>query len=366
MNRFYRFFSSSIASADNTSSSNSKPFIFKYLIDKCNFSETQAHSTSTRLSHIKHPQKPDSVLDLLLHMGFSHTHIQNAIHSTPQILVADPQKTLKPKLALLQQQLGLYESDLGQFVSNNSTFLTMSLERKLLPCIQTLKKILPDSTQVIQVLQRCRWIVYKDPASRLLPNISLLQSCGIVESQLSMLLKRQPMLFAMKSDRLQGLVERVKEMGFSTDSRMFVYALYTVSCMSPERLERKLELLGSFGLSREESMEMFRRAPSLMRTSEKKLELGMQCFQSVLGDDRTALIRCPACLMYSIEKRVLPRWRAVGILRSKMLLKKDPSFVNVIQISEAEFLQKYILKFGDVADELLLAYKGHVFKSYVV
>lgn len=172
------------------------------------------------------------------------------------------------------------------------------------------------------------------------------------------------MLFAKKDDALRDLVERVKEMGFSTDSRMFVYALYTVSCLSPEKLERKLELFGSFGLSREESMGMFKRAPSLMRTSEEKLELGLHFFWSVLGEDRTALIRCPGCLMFSIEKRVLPRYRVVGILRSKMLLKKEPSVINVMQIPEAQFLQKYILKFGGtIADELLLAYKGNALKS---
>ncbi|XP_058090376.1 transcription termination factor MTEF1, chloroplastic-like [Magnolia sinica] len=349
-------FLSSFGSAANVSCSNSKPFIFNYLIENFGFSETVATATLNRLPNVKQPNKPDSVLHFLRQSGFSETHIRDAVRISPQILFANIEKTLEPKFKVFQE-LGLTGSDLGLFLSKNAKLLTASLDQKLIPGIKILKNILSNDDHVIRVLQRCKWILYKDPSSRLLPNISFLQSCGIVGSQLSMLLKYQPILFAMKEPKLQNLIIRVKEMGFSVDSRMFVYALYTVSCMMPDTLQRKFELFRSFGFSEEEFMSAFRKAPSLLRTSEKKLQLGIEFFVNTVGLDRSALVNNPTCLMHSLEKRVSPRHRVIEILRSKMLLK-NPSIIYAMQISEADFLEKYILKFGEDAGELLAAYQG--------
>lgn len=347
----------SFAPADNVSASNSK--ILRYLIENCGFSETLALPIANRIGHIKNPQKPDSVIHFLRQSGFSEGQIRDAVRVTPQILLADVNKTLKPKFSLLQE-LGLTGSELGLYISKNSSFLTTSLERKLTPCIKILQKLLCNNSHVVLVLQRCKWIVSSDPSSKLLPNISSLQSCGIADSQLSMLLRRQPSIFIMKESALHDLIHRVKDMGFSTDSRMFVYALYTISCMKPETLHRKFKLLQNFGISEDESMSVFRRAPSLLRTSEEKLQLGLQVYTNVIGVDLQVLVQNPGLLMFSIERRVLPRHRVIGILQSKMLLKKDPAMVNLIVMAERVFLRKYILKFEHIAELLLVSYKGDV------
>ncbi|KAL9462117.1 hypothetical protein AB3S75_000170 [Citrus x aurantiifolia] len=98
-------------------------------------------------------------------------------------------------------------------------------------------------------------------------------------------------------------------MGFSTNSRMFVYGLVVLSCLNEETFGRKLELFRSYGFSKEEVLQMFRKAPLILKASEERLQLGLEFFLKE--------IEC--------EKSVL----------------------------------KFVLSFGDDAEELLLSYKGH-------
>ncbi|OVA01322.1 RNA recognition motif domain [Macleaya cordata] len=349
INKFSLFHFSSVASPANPSNPNH--FLTDYLIDNFGFSQSKAVSASKRFCFAKSPKKPDSVVRLLQQFGFSETQIRDTVRVTPQILFSDVEKTLKPKLNLFQD-LGFTGSDLGRFLSKNTTLLTFSLDRRLIPCINILKKFLSDN-DLIRVLQKCKWLITKAPESRLLPNISLFQSCGIIGSQLSILLKRQPKLFVVCEPKLRELISKTEDMGFSSDSRMFVHGMYTLSCISSETLGMKLDLFRSFGFSEEECLVMFRSAPGLMRTSVEKLRLGIEFFMNTIGIERAWLFRHPTCLMHSIENRVIPRFRVIGILKSKQLLKKDPSVLSVVQLPEKDFLEKFISKFRDNEEELL-------------
>jgi mTERF domain-containing protein len=257
-------------------------------------------------------------------------------------------------------------SELGKFISKNSSVLTFSLERRLVPCVEILKKILcsnKNNQDLIRVLSRCNALVCGDPESRLVGNIAFLKSCGIVGSQLSMLLTRQPWLFITQESKLRDLVSRALDMGFSVNSRMLVYALYTVSCMSNETFTRKLELFRNSGFSSDECMEMFRKQPALLRASEEKLKIGIEFFMNTIKLEKSVIVRSPSCLMHSMEGRVIPRYMVLQILKSKKLLKREISFIHTMNLTEEKFLAKFIVKFGDHAEELLVAYKGHLLDS---
>ena len=79
--------------------------------------------------------------------------------------------------------------------------------------------------------------------------------------------------------------------------------------------------------------------------------------------EKSVLIRLPSCLMYSMEERVIPRYKVLQIMKSRRLLKGEPSFVHVLNLTEEEFLTKFIVKFSDHSEELLVAYKGHLLDS---
>ncbi|KAL5753710.1 hypothetical protein ACOSP7_021930 [Xanthoceras sorbifolium] len=338
--------------------------LFNYLIETLNLPKTQAQSISTQFSH-KSLDNPHSVLHYFRSLGFSETDIRSAVGSVPKILFSNVDKTLKPKIDFFLE-MGLVGSHLGKFISNNTAILTFSLRKKLIPRIENLKKILVNdksNEELIKVISRCSWVLTTNPESRLLNNTAFLESCGIVGSQLSVLLKRQPSLFVLKESKLRDLVSRVSGMGFSLDSGMSLHALHTLSALSEESFERKFELFRSFGFTEDEFVEMFRRAPVFPRASEKKLKLGMEFFLNKIDLEKEALIKSPRCLMLSLEERVIPRYKVMQILKSKRLLKNDPSFINVLNISEKEFLRRFVSRFRNDAEELLVYYKGHLLDS---
>ncbi|KAJ4950074.1 hypothetical protein NE237_026906 [Protea cynaroides] len=348
---------SSVASPAKPSDSN--PLIIDYLVEALGLSKTQALSASKRFVRAKDSKKPESVVHFLRQLGFSEDHIRDAVRVSPQILFADIEKTLKPKLQLFQE-IGLTGSDLGRYISKNSGLLCCSLDRRLTPCMEILKKIFymnNDHQGLILVLQRCKWVLSIEPEARLLPNISLLERHGVFGSQLSRLFRRQPTLFVMRQSQLRDLISRVIEMGFTADSRMFVHALHTIGCLSSETLRRKFNLLRGLSFSEEECMTMFKKMPVLFRCSEEKLKLGIEVFMNVIGFEKTVLVHRPTFLMHSLEKRVIPRYRVFEILKSKRLLKKRQSFIQALDLTEEKFIDKFLSRFKDDAEELLVAYK---------
>ncbi|KAI8536102.1 hypothetical protein RHMOL_Rhmol10G0230100 [Rhododendron molle] len=352
-------------------------------------------------------EKPHSVVQFLKQLDFSDVHIRSSIQRNPEILFSDVYKTLKPKVQFFED-LGFTGPDLGNFISTHPRALLYSLERTLIPCVDIIKKALvkdKKNQDLIQVLQRSHW---GSSASRLKCNIAFLESCELVGSQLSMLLKKQPRLFFISETALRDLLSRVLDMGFSVDSGMFVHAVSTVGGMSAETFSRKFELYRSFGFSEEECMDMFRRALVLLAVSEGKLKLawfdnckqlgcvvlnlaGMRQLRSfgfsseectdmfrrvtgLLADlafsdgklklginfllkdvklERNALVSYPICLMFSMETRVIPRHRVLRVITPKGLLQKEPSLSYVLTMSEVEFLGKFMPRFLDDAKELL-------------
>ncbi|KAL5818399.1 hypothetical protein ACOSQ4_022241 [Xanthoceras sorbifolium] len=342
---------------------------FNYLIQTLNFSKTEAAqsiSNSTRFSNVKSLENPHAVLHYFRSLGLTETEIRSSVRLEPQILLSDVDKTLKPKIEFFRE-MGLVGSHLGKCISNNSKLLCCSLQKTLIPCTQILKKILVDdknNQDLIRVLTKCRWFIAKPSESRLLNNIAFLESCGIVGSQLSMLLKTRHGVFVMEESKLRDLVSRVSDMGFSVNSRMFTYGLCVVSCLSKETFERKLELFRSFGFAKQEAMEMFQKQPTLFSKSEEQLKLTLDFFLNKIALKKELLFRRPRYLLHSLEGRVIPRYKVMQILKSKRLLKKkQTSFVNMLSFSEGEFLEKFVAKFRDDAEELLVAYKGHLLDS---
>ncbi|XP_055801635.1 transcription termination factor MTERF5, chloroplastic-like [Solanum dulcamara] len=347
-------------SAQNAHQEN--PVLLNYLINKLDFPKPKALAISNRLHWVRSVEKPELTVNFFKSIGFTDPQIQSAVYNAPQILAADIEKILKPKIQLLQE-LGITSSDLGRLVSTKAVILlTRSLDRILKPSIEVLNKVLikgPDNGDWFRVLRRCDWVIYGPPHLRLVPNISYLQSVGIVGSQLSSLLKRQPHLFAMPESRLKQLVSELMDIGFSTDSRMLVHGLHTLSSMSQESMSRKLLLLQSSGLSKSECMVMFRRAPALFRVSEKKIRLGLEFFLEKVKLKNSTLVQYPTLLMFSMEERVIPRYQVFQLIKSKKLMKKDPHFYDVMRVTEQVFLEKYVSRFTENAEELLKAYKGH-------
>ncbi|KAJ8562746.1 hypothetical protein K7X08_031198 [Anisodus acutangulus] len=301
--------------------------LVNYLVNTLDFPKSKALAVSYRFHWVRSVEKPELVVHFFKSIGFTDAQIQSIVQSVPGILIADVEKTLKPKIQLFQE-LDITSSDMCKLMSSHANLLTRSLEKAIKPSIEVLNKVLIN------------------------------ESIGVVGSRLSLLLKNQPRLFALPESELKRRVSKLQDIGFSTNSRVFLHGLYTLGSITHETFLRKLKLFQSFGFSKYNCMEMFRKAPSLFRTSEEKIRLGLE-FLETMKLKKSSLVQHPALLMFSMTKRVIPRYQVLQLIKSKKLVKKVPCFPSVMYLPERLLLEQYVSRFTETKEELLMAYKGH-------
>lgn len=367
---FVDFFSSFALNRTYTSTTHSNlenHILLNFLIDSLKCPKQRALTITSHFSHVKSLEKPQATVHFLKIHGFSDTQIRLMLNSRPQLLILDVDKILKPKLIYFQE-LGIPRSHLAMFISKNPMLLTSSLDKKLKPCVELIKKVLqliqPDTSKcnindvMFHILSRYAWVVGKD--SRLLSGIKYLESCGIVGSQLVMILKNEPRLVYMSEAKLKSLITRATELGFIMGSRMLVYGVFTCYSNSAETLSRKYEVLQSFGFSKCQCTKMLLKSPHLFKSSEVRLRRGIEFFLNTVMLDKSMIVDWPQYLVFSMEKRVLPRYRVFKILKSRGLVEKLPRISSLLTHTEKKFMEKYVLRFEEDAKELMLAYEGHL------
>lgn len=112
-------------SAQNGNKEN--PVLFNYLINTLDFQKFKALAVSNCLHWVRSVEKPELVVHFFKSIGFTDVQIQSTVHFIPRILIANVEKTVKPKIQLLEE-LGITGSDLCKLISSHSNLLTRSLD----------------------------------------------------------------------------------------------------------------------------------------------------------------------------------------------------------------------------------------------
>ncbi|KEH20640.1 transcription termination factor family protein [Medicago truncatula] len=347
---------SSLSTPINQSSNEETTFLFNLLNSNSKLHKSESIYVSKLVLGITSPEKPLSVINFFKQIGFSQTQIHSIIHQRTQVLFSKVDKTLKPKVELFQQ-LGFQGSQLGHFLSKNPNILIASLNKTLVPSVEVIKKFVRNEKDLNRVLYKCGWIL---PQYRLfVANIAFLESCGIVGNQVLIILKCYSRILIEPQSRIRNYISQAEDLGFPQNSRMLVHALHTLYCLSHKTFEKKLDFIQHFGFSKDQSLRMFKHVPALLRSSEKKLKVGIEFFLHTVMLPKSTLVSQPAILMYSMEDRVFPRFRVYQLLKSQNLCQKLPSFVTVLSFSEDMFLDRFISRCKEKAEALVIAYKGH-------
>ncbi|KAL6502619.1 hypothetical protein OROHE_024272 [Orobanche hederae] len=341
-----------------------------YLTNSLKFPHNEAIAISKRFPPINSDEKPEAVVGYLKSLGLSITQLQSLIKRQAAVLFADVKKTLKPKVTFYEE-LGVHGPQLGILISKNSHLLSSSLDKRIKPSIAVIKKVLElhGSTKdtdyindlMFRILSRHSWVIAND--SRLQSNIMYLQSCGIVGSQLIMLLKTELRLFSLCETELNNLVTRAIEMGFVMGSRMLVYGILALYSNSVETFNRKFKLLQSFDFTRDECTKMFVKAPFLLKRSEATLRHAIEFLIDTLMLDKSVLVGTPILVGLSMEKRIIPRYKFIEMIKSRRLLRKEPRFTSVLLMTNKRFLENYILRFDNDAKDLQIAFENILLES---
>ncbi|KAF8398092.1 hypothetical protein HHK36_017018 [Tetracentron sinense] len=352
----YPFCCKSIAHISD--STNPPSFHIDYLINSCGVSPETALSAAKRIrSSFSTAEKPDSVLKFLESNGFLKPHITKLISANPRLLSADIERTLKPKIKLFQD-LGLSGPKLAELIASNPSILLRSLNGQIIPCIQLVRSFVETDENVIKALKRSKWLLSCNPDLRMQPNIALLRDHNVPDSRIAHLIINQPGSLLLKTESLKETVESVEKLGFKPESGRFTIAIHTLCSMSKSTWEAKLMLLKDLGWSEEDIFSAFKKMPIFLACSENKMKEGMDFFVKMLKWDASFIAKHPKLLMYSLRKRVIPRFEIYKVLMSQGLLRDEWELIHMLNLRETDFMMKYVTQYDEEFSHLLKAYKG--------
>ncbi|KAF7140665.1 hypothetical protein RHSIM_Rhsim06G0083700 [Rhododendron simsii] len=124
-----------------------------------------------------------------------------------------------------------------------------SADNQLGSSILALKSVLGSNVGVVRVLKICGWFLKCDLEKTMAANVEFSKSCRSVLE----------------------FVKRVDEMGIDRKSRAFLHGVRTMSSMTVENWELKLELFRRFGFSEEGIVLAFKKSPQAFASQRGKL-----------------------------------------------------------------------------------------------
>ncbi|KAK8368263.1 hypothetical protein V6Z11_A01G029700 [Gossypium hirsutum] len=335
-------------------SSNGHSFTVSYLINKCGFS-TELASFASKYVHFETPERPDSLFVFLENHGFSKTQILNLIKKRPRLLVCDTEKTLLPKIEYLHS-LGFSRPELAKILSSYPTLLMHSLKNQIIPNFNLLRNLFHSDDKAIKAIKRFTPILVYDLESYLYPNMNVLSGIGVPESNILVLLNRQPRSLLYNPVRLKEIVEEAERMGFDSSTKMFLSVVIALKSMTKSTLEKKFDVYRRWGWSDQEIHEAFRRHPLCMTVSEDKVMAIMDFLVNKMGYSSTLIAKQPSILRQSFRKNIVPRALFARELLSQGLIN-DLKLSVLFDTSEKVFIRMFVDRFVNKAPDLLKLYK---------
>lgn len=134
-------------------------------------------------------------------------------------------------------------------------------------------------------------------------------------------------------------IKQAEDLGFNKGSKEFAYTLRAILGTTKENVERRLQYLSSLGLA-----EVLRRWPPILGISEENVKLQMDFLVKSAGIPLADLVKSPALLGFSLEKRMIPRHRVMEALKSVQEFKTETISPSIFMLTEKRFLEKYVNK----------------------
>ncbi|MQL86422.1 hypothetical protein Taro_018955 [Colocasia esculenta] len=324
-------------------------FMVDYLVSSCGLSTVRALRASR---YLKSPEKPDAVLHLLRQAGLGDEQIRRAVSRYPRMLLFKPEKTLEPRMKALQGA-GFSGSQVAELISLNPTLVC---SRDLPHRLDFWRKLVGTNEDVLKAAKKVSNLLSYSLEARVIPRISLLRNLGFPDHKLGKLIIRNPRWLSVKLDWINTHVEQVKSLGFTPGSRMFMYGLLSVGTLSRSTIDAKSKLLRSYGWTQAELLSAIRRFPCILMYSEKKIHAAMGFLLNKAGCELFYLVRYPALVGFSMERRLMPRNNVLQCLKKRGLSPRAKDFWKAMRVSDHDFIVEFIIPYKDQFPEILEAY----------
>ncbi|KAL3340015.1 hypothetical protein AABB24_028567 [Solanum stoloniferum] len=249
--------------------------------------------------------------------------------------------------------IGLSGSDLAKLMTKDRTIVERGLVTHLRPTIDFLRKILGSDEDVVKAIKKSSWLLSFSSHQIMKNNIVLLRNSGVSDVKIRKLVLICPSYLTQKPEWVKDLLHRLeKDFQIPLHSPMFPYGFHTLAAQKKSNYENKIEIFKSFGWSNEYVLMMFRKLPYCIALSEDKIQKALSFYMKRLGCEPAYLASHPSILVFSLEKRVVPRVQVLKILDEKKVERRKLGFYYALSIKETKFMDYFVLPYKDQIPDL--------------
>ncbi|KAL6605921.1 hypothetical protein ACP70R_041574 [Stipagrostis hirtigluma subsp. patula] len=280
---------------------------------------------------------PDAVLALLSGVGLSRADIAAVVAADP-LLLRSRVPRVGPRLLALRDRFGLSAQQIARFllVGSGALRLCRDVGTKLEFWISFYGSL----ERLLVVMKRNNIILFVNLERLIKPNIALLGQCGLSAREIAKLCSNNARVIVYRQERLKEF-----------------FAVSTVACFHEDAIAAKLELLKrTLGLSKNEVTTAVSKQPTILGISEEYLLRKIQFLTNEVGVEPQQIVRRPALLTFSLEKRLVPRHHGIKVLQTKGLLNSNMCFCSLAFLTEKTFKMKFIESHTDSVPGLADAY----------
>ena len=95
-----------------------------------------------------------------------------------------------------------------------------------------------------------------------------------------------------------------------------------------------------------------------MAISKKKIKKFMSFFVNKLKMKPSLISKTPILILFSLEKRIIPRCSVLQLLISKRLIKENTSIFHAIAMPENKFVEMLVSKYQNEVPDVVKAHQG--------
>jgi mTERF domain-containing protein len=269
--------------------------------------------------------------------GLTPEEIAKTFRHNSKVLLAKSSKNLEEVLELLKGCGLTTPSQIRRVVLYNHWFLFLRAERNIQPKLSLLRTFMKEEDISALILRNAR--LFGGREDKLKSAISLLQRLGVEGHVLSQLVAKQPRLLTTSEERVLEAFKLAEDLGFKKESKMFAVTLNKIWGVRKETIDRRRQCLSSSGFSEKQISEL---APWVLGYTEETLKKKVEFVVKTAGFSLDDVVKYPVMLGYSLEKRMIPRYRVTEALKSMQVLETEKTFLHILKLPERLFLERYV------------------------
>jgi mTERF domain-containing protein len=331
------------------------PATVSYLIS-CGLSPAAAATTATtQRIRIVSPDKADAVRALLRDYGFADADVVRTVRSAPSILVADPERILRPKLDFFASLR--FEP---RKIATAPFLLVCSLDKNIVPSIRFLRGVIGGDDQLRRGFSRVPRALMADVDRNMRPAVEALRRCGLDDAAISKLLVIQMGVLLTSPGRICEIFQELKAIGMSISDSRFLYCFRAMCGLKRGAWRQKLALLRSFGLSEGEVVKAFKTQPMLFLYADDNIKRKLRFLLDEVKLGVSDVIARPVILSYSMENCILPRCAVLSLLMKEGKIQREIKLLPALLGCSTVFSTRYVLRHADDVPDVVKAYEGKI------